>query len=70
MFDLPLDITMHMLKEKADEPTKTNHFDGEIGYYIDEFEYTRPGTKFYGDNGYKFQFTKGELSYIYIKYIP
>lgn len=71
-FDFPLNMTMEELKANAGEPEEDNyrHYDGDNGYYSDSFKYTHPSTKYYTDSSYSFEFTKGELNYIYITYMP
>ncbi len=69
-FAFPQNMTMEDLKANAGEPTDTKHYDGGDGYYTDTLEYTRPSTKYYGNSGYTFEFTKGQLNYITIEYLP
>ncbi len=69
-FAFPLNITMDELKANAGEPTNTSHYDGDDGYYTDKLEYTVDSTKYIGDYGYSFEFTKGELRYVTIDYKP
>ena len=71
-FDFPLTMTMDELKANAGEPEADNysHYDGDNGYYSDTFRYTHPSTKYYSNNSYSFEFIKGELTYIYITYMP
>ena len=71
-FDFPLNMTMDELKANAGEPEADNysHYEGDNGYYTDTFKYTRPSTKYYGNSSFSFDFTKGELNYIYITYMP
>ncbi len=69
-FAFPLNVTMDDLKANAGEPTEVKHFDGEEGYYTDTLEYTTKSTKYYGDSGYTFEFTKDELKYVTIEYLP
>lgn len=69
-FAFPQDMTIDMLKANAGEPTDSRHYDGENGYYTDTLEYTREGTKYYGDSGYTFEFKEGKLEYITIEYLP
>ncbi len=71
-FDFPLTMTMDELKANAGEPEADNyrHYDGDNGYYSDTFKYTRPSTKYYGNSYYSFEYTKGELTYVYINYMP
>ena len=66
------DMTMDELKANAGEPEADNysHYEGDNGYYTDTFKYTRPSTKYYGNSSFSFDFTKGELNYIYITYMP
>ncbi len=69
-FAFPLDITMDDLKANAGEPTDSSHYDGDDGYFSDKLEYTRDSSKYIGDYGYSFEFTKGKLQYITIDYMP
>ena len=69
-FAFPLDMTIEDLKANAGEPTKTDHYDGDNGYYTDKLEYVRDGTKYYGDVGYSFEYTKDVLSYVTMEYLP
>lgn len=71
-FDFPLDLTMDQLKANAGEPEGEGykHYDGDNGFYTDTFKYTKESTKYYGNSYFSFEFTKGELSYVYINYLP
>ena len=71
-FDFPLDMTMEQLKANAGEPEGDNyrHYDGDNGFYTDSFKYTKPSTKYYGSSYFSFEYTKGELNYVYINYLP
>ncbi len=69
-FAFPQDMTIESLKENAGEPTKSDHYDGDDDYYTDKLEYTKDSTKYIGDYGYSFEFTKGKLTYITLDYKP
>ena len=65
-------MTMDELKANAGEPEEGNysHYESDNGYYSDTFKYTRPSTKYFSNNSYSFEYIKGELTYIYITYMP
>lgn len=69
-FDFPTDITMEELTANAGEPDDSSHYDGDNGYYSDTYEYIKESETYYSDSEYTFEFTKGELTYITITYIP
>lgn len=69
-FAFPLNLTMDELKANAGEPTEVRHYDGDNGYYTDTLEYILESTKYYQDGGYTFEFTKGELKYVTVEYMP
>ena len=71
-FDFPLNMTMEELVANAGEPEADNyrHYDGDNGYYSDTYKYTKPSTKYYASSYFSFEFTKGQLNYIYMQYMP
>lgn len=71
-FPFPLDMTMDDLKANTGDPTDSSHYEGEGDdiYYSDELKYTKDSTKYIGSYGYKFEFTRGQLSYVTITYKP
>ncbi len=69
-FDFPTDMTMEELTANAGEPDDSSHYDGDNGYYSDTYEYIKESETYYSDSEYTFEFTKGELTYITITYIP
>lgn len=71
-FDFPLNMTMDDLKANAGEPDPDNyrHYDGDNGYYSDTFKYTKASTKYYSNSSFNFEFTKGNLSYVTLTYMP
>ena len=71
-FDFPLDITMDELIAACGEPDENRHWvsDDDETYYTDTLEYQRDSEKYLGHSDYRFEFTKGELKYVYINYMP
>lgn len=71
-FDFPLDITMDELIATCGEPDENTHWVSEDDetYYTDTIVYKRDSEKYLGHSDYRFEFTKGELKYVYINYVP
>ena len=71
-FDFPLDITMDELIAACGEPDENRHWVSEDDetYYTDTLEYQHDSEKYLGHSDYRFEFTKGELKYVYINYKP
>ncbi len=53
-----------------DEILRKRKGHGDNGYFADTYEYKKPAQKYLGSSSYRFEFTKGELSYITISYTP
>ena len=71
-FDFPLNMTMEQLIANAGEPEADNyrHYDGDNGYYTDSFKYTKASTKYLANSYFSFEYTKGQLNYINMQYMP
>ena len=69
-FAFPLTMTEDELQANAGEPTDTSHYEGDDNYVKNDYEYTVESERYYGDSGYKFEFTNGELSYVTIDWLP
>jgi hypothetical protein len=68
-FTFPLNMTEEQLRTNAGEPTDFSEYDDD-DYTQHTLKYTQDGEKYYGDCGYKFEFTNGELKYITMTYLP
>lgn len=69
-FAFPLTMTEDELQANAGEPTDTSYYEGDDNYVKNDYEYTVESERYYGDSGYKFEFTNGELSYVTIDWLP
>ena len=70
-FKFPTNMTMEELVANSGMPEdEPYHYDGDNGYFADTYEYKKPAQKYLGSSSYRFEFTKGELSYITISYTP
>ena len=69
-FAFPLTMTEDELQAEAGEPTDISHYEGDDNYVKNDYEYTVESERYYGDSGYKFEFTNGELSYVTIDWLP
>lgn len=68
-FAFPLTMTEEDLKNNAGEPTDTSNYD-DGDYHQKTYEYKRDSTEYFGDAGYKFEFTNRALKYVTIEYLP
>ena len=69
VFAFPLTITEEELRENSGEPTEYSEYISDDGNYINHtLEYTRESDVYFGDSGYKFDFTNGVLKYLDISF--
>jgi len=66
-----LSITMEELEANSGAPTDTYDYTSDDGKYVRKtYYYTVDSEMYIGDSGYTFEFTNGELDYLYIDYLP
>ncbi|MGN0438585.1 MAG: hypothetical protein ACI4F4_08695 [Lachnospiraceae bacterium] len=66
-FAFPLTITEEELVANSGEPTDKNEYTSDDGQYqSNTYEYKVDSTQYIGDSGYTFEFTNGQLRYVYI----
>lgn len=69
-FAFPLDMTEEELVAHAGEPTDYFHYDGEGGYYSDDYEYSQSRPSEYGYVAYCFDFVNDVLDTVSLEFIP
>lgn len=66
-FAFPLTITEDELVANSGEPTDKDEYTSDDGdYQSNTYEYKIDSEQYYGDSGYTFEFTNGELRYVTI----
>lgn len=66
-FAFPLTLTEEELVANSGEPTDKDEYTSDDGdYQSNTYEYKIDSEQYYGDSGYRFEFTNGELKYVYI----
>ena len=66
-FAFPLTITEEELRANSGEPTDFSDYTSDDGTYVSHtLEYKVDSERYYGDSGYRFEFTNGALRYLYI----
>ena len=68
-FDFPLNMTENDLRTAAGEPTDFKEY-SDSNYTKHTLKYTHEPATYYGDCGYTFEFTNGELRYVTLEYLP
>lgn len=68
-FNFPLTLTEEELKNNSGEPTENRTYSSE-GYTTNTYEYKTESTRYYGNSGYTFEFTNGQLERVSIEYMP
>lgn len=70
-FAFPLDMTEEDLIANSGEAPEFREYVSDDGKYTSHYyEYKVDSTKYYGDSGYDFEFSNGELRYVTIDYLP
>ena len=71
-FDFPMTLTMEELIACEGKPEEKGiyHFDGDDGYYVDKYTYSKSSELYYGSKDFVFEFQKGVLERIVLEYIP
>lgn len=70
-FDFPFSMTQEDLVANAGETEDYSHYESEESdFYTDTYEYRQDAERFSGDRFYCFDFTRGELDSITLRYLP